>query len=253
MKAFFLLILLSFLLSACKSTEPSQSELHLESENSHLRIQFENIEIGEWENQPGFFLSVSATSLLSEYDASDDYRYTMDSILIDENGQTYEATYKETAPADNDSAEEEQVIIRQFFTPPISTEIEQLNVKVYTKPLYYQREVVFSNVQDGMINLINNDLILEKVIIDDRKLEIQVADIHEIKGLELSLIEKNEEIYPVFTTTDYNDETHRLLATYEFAKPLSDSLTLKLTRLRLQEQIWEYPLTIPINETADSN
>ncbi|MCM3715161.1 hypothetical protein M3202_13815 [Alkalihalobacillus oceani] len=228
-------------LCACQTTE-SAVDLQIENQNSHLDVEFETIETGDWDGQQGFFITISVTSVMEQYQA-DEFSYALDSLLTDENGATYEALHSETLPLENET---EQVKVRQFYTPELPDDLSHLDITVFAKPLYYKRELVIPEMTDGTTNRFVNDLLINKAETDGRRLMIEISDIQPISGLSLSLIQDNEEIYPVFSTTNYLEDTNQLIASYDFATPLPDLFTLKLTRLHLEEQIWKLPLTIPV-------
>lgn len=230
-------------LCACQATE-SSVDLQVENQNSHLHVEFETIETGEWDGQQGFFITIAATSTMDQYQA-EQFSFALDSVLTDENGATYEALHSETLPPLESN--EDQIRMRQFYTPELPNNLSRLDITVFAKPLYYKREIVIPEMTDGTTNRFINDLVINRAETDGGRLTIEISDIQPISGLSLSLIQDDEEIYPVFSTTRYREDTNQLMASYDFATPLPDSFTLKLTRLRLQEQIWQLPLTIPVS------
>ncbi|MCM3759826.1 hypothetical protein M3212_03375 [Alkalihalobacillus oceani] len=230
-------------LCACQATE-SSVDLQVENQNSHLHVEFETMEAGEWDGQQGFFITIAATSTMEQYQ-TEQFSFALDSVLTDENGATYEALHSETLPPLE--SDEDQIRVRQFYTPELPNDLSHLNIIVFAKPLYYKRELVIPEMTDGTTNRFINDLVITKAETDGERLMIEISDIQPISGLSVTLIQDNEEIYPVFSTTHYLEDTNQLIANYDFATPLPDSFTLKLTRLHVQEQIWQLPLTIPVS------
>ncbi len=222
-------------------TEPtSKPTLLTEAESTHVRVNYSGIELGEWEGEKGFFVTIEAESLL-DYSISD-YSFTMQKTLL-ANEQSYEAKHSEIISNETDNT----LLIRQFFSPNLSDDIEQLGVNVYVRPDYYKRTLQFSNLKDNDKNIIVNDFTIKSLQISGNKLTIHAQDVHEIKGLSISLLQEDEEIFPFFTSTDNNPSTNEVIVTYEFAKPLPESISLKVKRLHLQEKMWEFPLVVPID------
>ncbi len=239
--------MLSILSSCGPDTLKSEQVDAIEAYNSHIHVSFTGMEKGEWNGEEGFFVYIEAKSLL-DY-KTDDFSYTLQRTLYDEQSRSYETKHSEILSTDinNQPLEDRTVLIKQFFSPSPPKDIDTLDIHVFVRPDYYTRSILFSNLKDGDTNIMNNDFYINDVKINKKTLAFRAHDVHEIKGLDVSLIQDKEQIYPFFRSTDYNEETNELYATYEFAQALPEAITLQITRLRLQENIWEFPLTIPVN------
>jgi hypothetical protein len=231
-----------FLLTGCQNSSISTNELVLTADNNRIKVQFDKIEEAEWEGKTGFFIHILATSLVEEYSAKDDFLYTLDSTIMDQNNQIHQALFSETLELDSNS-----VLIKQFYTSVLNDSIESMHINVYVKPNYYERKVVFQNLENQMNNLLMNDLFIEAIQVEDKVINLSIFDVHDLTGLSVSLHQENEDIYPAFTRTNYDEKINHLTASYEFTKALPDTFTLTFNRLKLQDKIWEFPLTIPAN------
>ncbi len=215
----------------------------LTAENNRIQVQFDKIEEAEWEGHKGFFIYISATSLV-DYDVENDFLYRIGSTIIDHGGKQYEALFSETVKPESDSS---SVVFRQFYSPTLEDSIDTLAIDIYVKPTYYIRKVVFHDLKDDMSNVLVNDLFIQNVQVDNKEIQLDIFDVHHLNGLTVSLRQENEDIYPAYTRTTYDPENNRLTASYEFTKTIPESFTLTLNRLKLQDQFWHFTLTVPAN------
>ncbi len=236
-----LLALLLFL-SGCQDHSPS-NDLVMAAENNRIQVSFDRLEEAEWEGNKGFYIYVTASSLLDTYKAEDDFLFALNSTITDDNSEVYQALFSETIANDENS-----VTIKQFYSPFPGHSLDSLDITVYAKPTYYKRKVIFQDLEKEMSNQIMNDLFLETVSVQGNEIQLQIFDIHDLHGLTVSLLQDNEEIYPAFSRTSYDPNQNFLTASYEFTNKVPDRFTLVFKRLKLQEQIWEFPLTIPIKQ-----
>lgn len=105
-----LLALLLFL-SGCQDHSPS-NDLVMAAENNRIQVSFDRLEEAEWEGNKGFYIYVTASSLLDTYKAEDDFLFALNSTITDDNSEVYQALFSETIANDENS-----VTIKQFYSP----------------------------------------------------------------------------------------------------------------------------------------
>lgn len=217
-------------------------------ETEHLAVSFVEIAKGTVDDQDGFYLRFAVKQLSGEPLQADDYSFSLQEILTDKDGNEYKTILNERLTTDQagDPLPPDTIHFRQFFTPKLSNNLSTLPVTFFIKPTYYKQNVLFENISAQTENVINNDLLLQRVSVDGKKLSLLLTDVHHVKGLGIALLLDGEEIYPVFSKTEYGKLSNSLAADFEFAKPLPNTFSLKITRYRLQDIVIDLPFNVPI-------
>lgn len=217
-------------------------------ETEHLEVSYVEMKKGTVDDQDGFYLRFKVKQLSGEPFQADDYSFTLQDILIDKNGHEYKTISNERLTTDQagDPLPADTIHFQQFYSPKLSNNLTTLPVTFYIKPTYYNKNILFENIHAPAENVLNNDLLLQKVSVDGKKLSLVITDVHDVKGLKVSLLLDGETIYPVFSKTEYGKLSNSLFAEFEFAKPLPETFSLTVTRYRLQDIVQELPFNLPI-------
>ncbi|ERN52737.1 hypothetical protein M3689_01820 [Alkalihalophilus marmarensis] len=243
---YFLMLLI--VIAGCESNKEEDLSFEATVENSHLKVELVDIEPAVQDNQTGFFVDVLVTSLHPSYDVRTDFNYAMDKVIATSLDKKHEAaaiyTYDSTASAT--SLEPDQILIRQFYTPGLEETAHVLHVPFYAKPLYHKRNITFKELSHQSNHIEHNDFKIISLDVEQHTLSLIASDVHEMKGLEVTLLIDDETIYPAFQTTNVEETTNLLHGTYEFTQPISEPFTLKLQRPRLDDLIWTFDLSTPI-------
>lgn len=245
-----LLFVLILLLTGCSQIDANNKKQTAvtKQETEQLAVSFIEAESATIDNQDGFYLRFAVKQLSGEPLQAEDYSFSLQDVLKDKDGYEYQALLNERLLTDQagDPLPSDTVHFRQFFTPRLSNNLSTLPVSFFINPTYYKRDVIFENISAKSENVHNNDLILERVNIDGKKLSLFLTDVHQVKGLEIALLQDGEVIYPVFSKTEYGKLSNSLTVDFEFAKTLPELFSLKVTRHRLQDIVVELPFNIPI-------
>jgi hypothetical protein len=235
------ILLFLFFLAGCNET----FETIVQANNAEHPTDHHRFEIGTPHvvaEPDGFFIEIMLTSKDPDYVLDEDYLFAISHISIDESGKEYEAqsSEKEHFVTDQD---QDAVLIRQFFTPALESEAPSIDFTLYVQPTYYEHEVVFNKLDEHVRSVEKNDLTIRSIDIKGKKLALVVEDVHNVKGIELSLKQGQEYIYPVSSITDHHPHFNSFHAEFEFAQSLPNTLTLRMRRPHLDKIIWEFPLT----------
>lgn len=238
-KIIFLLLCLCLLIGCYKERSSSNEETVITShEHRNLKIEFTKTEHAIINNEYGSIVQFMIHDLSGEPLNAQNYSFSLQNPLeID--GQVYEArnTMIETTPSGD-------ILFTQFYTPNFPKKINSLPMIFTIKPLYYQKEVIFQNLSNGMQNVSNNDLEIVDLKIENNQLSIAIKDIHPIIGLKVVMLSGEEEIYPTFSKTDYHEQANMLVVQNTYTHPIQEPITVKMTRHRLIEIIWNLPFIV---------
>lgn len=251
MRLVILILTFSIFLIGCSDLYQDKVATVASNENEHINISFLEYEQAEVEGQSGFFLSFSIEQKNESYYLDKDFAYTLQRTISDQNGNQFESIMNETLQQDKDGTplEEGSLIFRQFFTPTLKEDSSFLSFTLYVRPLYYKQSVIFHDLDEAIERETINDLTVTNITVHEKDLHISVQDVHNTQGMTMTMIMEGEEIYPSFSTTKHGNYPYSLLANYEFAQTIPDTFTLKFTRHRLEDIVWEFPFTISITNT----
>ncbi|WP_209121872.1 hypothetical protein [Alkalihalobacillus sp. BA299] len=252
-QSIIVMIILSLVLSGCNQGNVSKASKSTATpsqfENQHLSVTYEGHSNAVVDNENGFYLSFQIDQL-GPYPIDDKhFSFALQKTIEDNLGNEYESIKTEvlTTKDNGEPLPEKTIYFRQYFKPELKEDSRYLPVMFFAKPLYYKKTLLFENLEHNTENDIVNDLNIARVEADKKKLTLYIEDVHNIQGLEATLIHSEEEIYPIFASTETSQFNHSVVAHYEFAVDIPDPFTLKIKRHRLQDQLWEFPLTITLN------
>ncbi|KMK74745.1 hypothetical protein [Alkalihalobacillus pseudalcaliphilus] len=235
MRLFFLLSFL-FLLTGCNETNSvdSLSEPVIVS-NNHLQIELKEISSTSYQGHTSEKVTLNVTPINSHYDINDDYHYSVELHTKD----TSFTPIDSEATVTNDGLQ-----LTAYFEEFKDEPMENLATIVIVKPTYYSHHIAFTDVTHETFTLFDNDFFVDEIAIEQNTLTLNAIDIHPIKGLDIAIEIENELIYPAFSMTDYEEDGHRLSATYEFMHDLPSSFHLHFKRNQLIEPTWTFTLPI---------
>lgn len=215
-------------------------------ENQHLSVTYAGHSSTLLNDKNGFYLSFEIIPIGSYPIDESHFSFALQRVIEDDIGNEYESVKTEVISTNDDGEPlpENKVYFKQYFQPELAKDSKDLSVMFYAKPLYHRQSVLFENLSHDSDNKRLNDLNIAKVQTDGKKLTLYIEDVHQIQGLETTIIHSGEEIYPVFTSTEVGKFNYSLIANYEFAMEIPDPFTLKIKRHRLQDQLWDFPITI---------
>ncbi|MEB1806182.1 MAG: hypothetical protein LPK26_02565 [Bacillaceae bacterium] len=244
------LFILILILSGCNLGNPTNASKTTASpshfENQHLSVTYAGHSSTLLNDENGFYLSFEITPIGSYPIDESHFSFALQRVIEDDLGNQYESIKTEVIST-NDAGEphpENKVYFKQYFQPELNQDSNELAVIFYAKPLYYRQSVLFENLNHNSEQYMLNDLNIAKIQTEGKKLTLYIEDVHQIQGLETTMIHSGEEVYPVFTSTEVGKFNHSLIANYEFAMEIPDPFTLKIKRHRLQDQLWDFPITI---------
>lgn len=250
MKRLFLFIIILNLLVACSSNQANDKKQKAitEQETEQLAVSFVEVKKGKINDIDGFFIRFAIKQLSGEPFETERYSFTLQDILIDKNERRYKAITSELLTTDQagDPLPEDTVHFQQFFGPLLSNDLTTLPVTFYIKPTYYEREIIFEDVSPQSTPLQKNDLTIERIAVNDKKLSLFITDVHDTKGIEVTLLIDGETIFPVFSNTEYGKLSNSVAIDFEFALPLPESFSLKVTRYRLNDVVKSLSFHVPI-------
>lgn len=243
MRKFIFLIIILFLLCGCSlikdhTSSESEQKYVTTQMNKHLKIQFQSIEHDLINREEGFWLHFLIERQSGAALTEQNYSFSLpNQLTIDDH--LYETKEKKVEFV------EDQAKFSQFFTPRLQKTTDSIPITLFIKPSYYKQEVIFDQLTNGSKNIVNNDMVLLDVEVDGKELNLIVNDVHSIVGLKSALLINNEEIYPTFSNTEINKRNNTLFITHTFATPLPEKFTMKFTRHRLEEVVWNAPFLLP--------
>ncbi len=245
---FFMLIVI-FILSGCNlGSETKSTASPSQFENQHLSVAYDGLANTNKDAENGFYMTFQIDQI-GPYPLDDKhFSFALQRVIEDDVGNQYESVKTEiiTEKENGETLPEGTVYFRQYFKPELNIESSKLSVLFYAKPLYYQQTVLFEELDHDSENVVVNDLNIARVKTDKNKLTLYIEDVHNIQGLETTMVHGGEEIYPVFSSTEIGKFNHSIIANHEFAINIPDPFTLKVKRHRLQDMLWDYPITITL-------
>ncbi|UOE93235.1 hypothetical protein [Alkalihalobacillus sp. LMS39] len=250
MNKFYHFAIILFLLVGCStvSQEAEDTDI-LMMENEDIRVSYLQMLPEEQDGEAGFSVYFSIEQLGSTPITEDNYSFTLQRTITDYEGNAYETLTNErlTVDMEGDPLPEGTVFFKQFFTPEIIEETSILPVSFFTKPIY-QRDIIFETISFEQAHepIHNNGLTIHKFEVEKDKLSIVVEDVHPVNGLKMTLIKDGEELYPLSSLTHVSDDSNHMSVQFQFAQPIPDPFTIKLSRHRIEEIIWEFPFEIEV-------
>lgn len=241
MKKLFFIPIIVLLLFGCDSHNDSSENAEkyvTKQSNKYVAIQFQEIERTRENNEEGFWLHFLIEHVKGEKLTKQNFSFAL-SNEIEIDGQIFTAKDSETEFAEN------KAYYKQYFTPLIDWNIDEIPVTFYIKPLYYKKEITFENLTNGSQNIEKNELQLVDVEVEGNKLHLIIHDAHPVVGLQSTLLIDNEEIYPTTVNTELNKQNNTLYVTYTFASPIPEKFTMKFTRHQLEDIVWKAPFLLP--------
>ncbi|MFV8827316.1 hypothetical protein [Alkalihalobacterium sp. APHAB7] len=247
-----ILFILILTLSGCNlgnqtnASKSTASPSHFE--NQHLSVTYAGHSSTLLNDENGFYLSFEIIPIGSYPIDESHFSFALQRVIEDDIGNEYESVKTEVISTNDDGEPlpENKVYFKQYFQPELDKDSKDLSVMFYAKPLYHRQSVLFENLNHDSDNKMLNDLNIAKVQTDGKKLTLYIEDVHQIQGLETTMIHSGEEVYPVFTSTEIGKFNYSLIANYEFAMEIPDPFTLNIKRHRLEDQLWDFPITITL-------
>ncbi|MFB4162804.1 hypothetical protein ACE1TI_02945 [Alteribacillus sp. JSM 102045] len=241
-----LVFLFLFMIAGCNSSasEEMRAEETTSFSNSLYDIEFEKIEEGRHEGKDGFFLHYTITSpdesrKLSPSEISMKFPKEIEDEFGNEHPQ-----YKET-DIKKDKEEDNVLHIKQFFANNLHPDSSQL---MSTAQLVLQpnKTVRFEEINTDNVPVTREELTIQAMEWNDNKLMLTATDVLDIRNVEWSLLAEEQQIYPVFTNTE-TEEEHYFKGSFEFAVEPEEDFTLIAERPESSELIWELPFVLPVN------
>ncbi|WP_142302818.1 hypothetical protein [Bacillus sp. FJAT-45350] len=242
-------ILSMMTLAGCYNTNTNElPSVITENNNQRLHVSYQGTEHTVINDSEGFYLLFEISHLDGPKLTKDNFDFSLLNILKDNNGTEYTSLSKEIVTNDENGEPlpEGTLAFKQFFTPKLDSNEEKINLSFFIKPLYYSRDIIFENISEDINLLTKNDMTIGELKTEENKLSVKIGDVHDIRGLEVSMIYDGEEIFPAFSSTDVNQEVNQMQATYTFTNNIPPTFSLKFTRHRLQDIVWEFPLMLPV-------
>ncbi|WP_216828360.1 hypothetical protein [Alkalihalobacterium elongatum] len=246
------ILAITLIISGCSLGNQSKVAKSISSppyfENQHLSVAYTGHSTSIVNDENAFYLSFEIEQIGPYPIDEKHFSFSLQRVIEDDLGNEYASVKTEVIRTtdDGEALPENKVYFRQYFQPELNSNSAELAVLFYAKPMYYRQSVLFENLKHDVENKVENDLNIARIQTDRNRLMLYIEDVHNVQGIETTILYSGEEIYPVSTSTELGKFNYSVIANYEFAIDIPNPLTLKIKRHRLQDQLWDFPLTITL-------